>query len=148
MTVEAVPRTARMTITRIIQAGTGANQSRTSVRTVVNEGLGVAKAGNACTAIRWVAGRLLSQYLLSIVFMDSLPRPALFRTLHNFGKPRPVPTSWLTLKMKSTPILADSVPRTIGQEAKSCRPASRYALRPPALSTDPQGRQPSPHSHA
>src|SRR5712691_850474 len=68
MTVEAVPRTARMTITRIIQAGTGANQSRTSVRTVVNEGLGVAKAGNACTAIRWVAGRLLSQYLLSIVF--------------------------------------------------------------------------------
>src|SRR5712691_4659155 len=106
MTVEAVPRTARMTITRIIQAGTGANQSRTSVRTVVNEELGVAKAGNACTAIRWVAGRLLSQYLLSIVFKDLPP------------------------------------------QAKSCRTASRCSLRPPALSTDPHGRQLSPDRHA
>lgn len=71
MTVEAVPRTARMIITRISQEGMDANKLRT--RTVANERLGAANAGNACAAIRWVTRWSESQYLLLIVLKDSPP---------------------------------------------------------------------------
>src|SRR5258705_3407254 len=79
MTVDAVPRTARMIITRISQEGMEPNRLRT--RTVASSRLGAAKAGNACVAIRWVTCWSESQYLVSIVFKIHLHCHALFLAL-------------------------------------------------------------------
>ena len=85
ITVEAVPRTARMIMTRISQEGMDPKNLRT--RTVTNGRLGAANAGNACAAIRWFTCCPESQYL-SIAFKDSPPCLAQFRALgdcHNQG---------------------------------------------------------------
>ena len=114
MTVEAVPRTARMIITRISQEGMDANKPRT--RTVANERLGAANAGNACAEIRWVTRWSESQYLSSIVFKIHLHCLLCFVPLaigHNQKWFRNRPG-----EIKKTPILSESSPRTIagGQE--------------------------------
>jgi hypothetical protein len=85
MTVEAVPRTARMIITRISQEGMDPNKFRT--RIVASSRLGAAKVGNACVAIRWVTRWSESQYLVSIVFKDSPPLScSASRACHNRGR--------------------------------------------------------------
>jgi hypothetical protein len=143
MTVEAVPRTARMIITRISQEGMDANKPRT--RTVANERLGAANAGNTCAEIRWVTRWSESQYLSSIVFKIHLHcllcfvpwAIAIIKDSFEIG----------LLKSRRCRFCASHLHERL-QEAKSCRAASRYSLGPSALSTDSHGRQPSPHGHA
>jgi hypothetical protein len=124
MTVEAVPRTARMIITRISQEGMDPNKFRT--RIVASSRLGAAKVGNACVAIRWVTRWSESQYLVSIVFKDSPPLScSVSRARHNRGRLRIRPA-----KIKRAPLLCGR------------------SLMPPPLVTYSNGCQPSPHRHA
>lgn len=128
MAVDAVPRTARMIITRISQEGMEAKKLRT--RTVANERLGAANAGNACGATRCVTCWSESQYLLSIVLKDSPPLSCFVpRASHNreWLRSRPFDIN-RPIEIKKTPIL--------------------YSLVPPALGTYSHRCQPSPHGHA